>query len=331
MTPSFELERPFLQGLAYRMLGTVEEAEEVVTETLLRWHALGSPPTRPGRWLLGVCLRVSIEALRAARSRRESYVGPWIPEPLVGLEAAKAWGEYRSPLGTLEGLAPASGGGADSPSGDPDALPCLSLGFLLLLEALTPGERAAVLLSALYGMKARGIAELLERTEGACRGLLARGRHRLEDEGIPIVASAPTRDALLERFLLASATATLEPLEEVFSPDIQLWTDGGGVVPAALRIIESPERVARFLLGMAARARLGTTLVRGVVNGEPGLLVLERGRVSTAISAVPAMDGRILRVLMVRNPSKLARAPLPGFAHRSVGSAGPPLSARISP
>ena len=328
MSPSFELERPLLQGLAYRMLGTVDEAEEVVTETLLRWHALGAPPPRPDQWLLGVCLRVSIEALRAARARRESYVGPWIPEPLVGMEAAAAWGEYRAPLGTVEGLVQGPRGGPGSAPGEPFTRPCLSLGFLLLLEQLTPGERAAVLLRTLYGVKVRGMAELLQRTEGACRTLLARGRLRLEEEGIPPVASIDTRDALLERFLLANATATLEPLEEVFRPEVQLWSDGGGVVPAALRIIESPERVARFLLGMAARARLGTTLVRGVVNDEPGLLVLERGRVSTTLSVVPSRDGRILRILMVRNPSKLARARLPGLPLPGAESTEPPEWAR---
>lgn len=323
MSPSFELERPLLQGLAYRMLGTVDEAEEVVTETLLRWHALGAPPPRPDRWLLGVCLRVSIEALRAARVRRESYVGPWIPEPLVGMEATVAWGEFRAPMGALEGLVQGPGAGRGAAPGESLTRPCLSLGFLLLLEELTPGERAAVLLRTLYGVKARGMAELLQRTEGACRTLLARGRLRLEEEGTPAVASVDTRDALLERFLLANATATLEPLESVFSPEVQLWSDGGGVVPAALRIIESPERVARFLLGMASRARLGTTLVRGVINGDPGLLVLERGRVSTTLSVVPAQDGRIERVLMVRNPAKLGRARLPGPPPSALDAPGP--------
>jgi len=127
----------------------------------------------------------------------------------------------------------------------------------------------------------------------------------------PLQGQTPQRDALLERFLRASARATLEPLEDLMGREVQLWTDGGGVVPAALRIIEGPERVARFLLEMAARARPGTALVRGVVNADPALLVLARGRVSTTITAVAGPGGRIQRILMVRNPAKLARARLP--------------------
>lgn len=295
MSSAFDMQRPLLQGLAYRMLGTVDEAEEVVAETLLRWHRREEEPADPGTWLMGECVRIAMEALQAARVRRQMYVGPWLPEPLVGREGAALWGAFRGPADP-----------ARSPAWD------CSLGLLLLMERLNPAERAALLLRDVFRTGYPDMARILERSVGACRSLVSRARKAVREEDVPWAAPSPQRDALLERFLRATATATLEPLEELLAPAVQLWSDGGGLVPAALRIIEGPERVARFLLEMAARARPGTALVRGPVNGEPALLVLERGRVSTTITAVPGRDGRIVRILMVRNPAKLARARLPG-------------------
>lgn len=295
MSPAFEFQRPLLQGLSYRMLGTVDEAEEVVAETLLRWHRREDEPRDPAAWLLGVCARVSMDALVAARARRERYVGPWLPEPLVGHEGVALWGAFPQP----------EEGRLSSP-------PFISLGLLLLMEGLKPAERAALLLREVFRMGYTDMAEILDRSVGACRSLVSRSRAVLREEDIPFVAPSPQRDALLEGFLRAAATATLEPLEDLLGREVQLWSDGGGVVPAALRIIEGPERVARFLLEMAARARPGTALSRGVVNADPALLVLERGRVSTTVTAVSGRNGRIVRILMVRNPAKLARARLPG-------------------
>ncbi len=294
MSPAFEVQRPLLQGLAYRMLGTVDEAEEVVAETLLRWHRRADDPEEPLLWLLEVCMRVSIDALDAARERRELYVGPWLPEPLVGGEGVALWGAFPH--------------AEEAPSTTP---PLLSMGFLLLMERLKPAERAALLLRELFRMGYADMSRILQRSVGTCRNLVSRGRRTLREADLPFSAPYPQRDALLERFLRATATATLEPLEDLLGREVQLWSDGGGVVPAALRIIEGPERVARFLLEMAARARPGTALVRGVVNADPALLVLERGRVSTTITAVAGPNGRIQRILMVRNPAKLARARLP--------------------
>lgn len=295
MSPAFELQRPLLQGLAYRMLGTVDEAEEVVAETLLRWHRRDEHPLDTGAWLMGECARVAMGALHAARSRRHMYVGPWLPEPLVGREGVVLWGAF-----------------PPEDERSPGSPPFCSLGLLLLMERLNPAERAALILREVFRTEYRDMARILERSVGACRSLVSRARRTLREEDVPFAAPSPQRDALLERFLRATATATLEPLEELLGRGVQLWSDGGGVVPAALRIIEGPERVARFLLEMAARARPGTALVRGTVNGDPALLVLERGRVSTTITAVPGRDGRIVRILMVRNPAKLARARLPG-------------------
>ena len=294
MSPAFEFQRPLLQGLAYRMLGTVDEAEEVVAETLLRWHRREEEPEDPRLWLLEVCVAVSIDALDAARDRRKLYVGPWLPEPLVGGEGAALWGAFPHP-------------GESTPA----VPPLLSLGFLLLLERMRPAERAALLLRELFGMGYPDLSRVMGRSVGACRNLVSRARITLREAGVPVAAPHLQRDTLLERFLRASARATLEPLEELLGREVQLWSDGGGVVPAALRIIEGPERVARFLLEMAARARPGTALVRGVVNADPALLVLERGRVSTTITAEVGSGGRIQRILMVRNPAKLARAGLP--------------------
>lgn len=295
MSPAFEFQRPLLQGLAYRMLGTVDEAEEVVAETLLRWHRREEEPEDPVLWLTEVCVRVSMDALDAARERRGMYVGPWLPEPLVGREGVALWGGF-----------PRSG------HPDPPSPPFLALGLLLLMERLRPVERAALLLRDLLHTGYGDMARILGRSVGTCRNLVSRGRRTLRDAEVPHAAPHPQRDALLERFLRASATASMEPLEALLGREVQLWSDGGGVVPAALRVIEGPERVARFLLEMGARARPGTALVRGMVNADPALLVLERGRVSTTITAVAGRDGRIARILMVRNPGKLARARLPG-------------------
>lgn len=295
MSPAFEFQRPLLQGLAYRMLGSVDEAEEVVAETLLRWHRREEEPADPALWLLEVCARVCIDALEGARDRRGMYVGPWLPEPLVGREGAALWGAF--PRG--EGEAP-------------PVAPYLSLGILLSMERLRPVERAAFLLRDLLHTRYPDLARILGRSVGTSRNLVSGARRRLREADDLSAAPPALRDALLERFLRSSARATLEPVEALLGREVQLWGDGGGVVPAPLRIIEGPERVARFLLEMGARARPGTALVRGMVNADPALLVLERGRVSTTVTAVAGRDGRIARILMVRNPSKLARARLPG-------------------
>ncbi len=290
MTPedshAFQDLRPRIQALAYRMLGSVDEAEEVVSEVLLRWMRRDGPSLDPALWLERECLRVSMEALPVARSRRRSYVGPWLPEPLVGSRIAAGWGGK----GALPGEVP-------------------TLSTLLALESLAPAERGAWVLREGPHLPYARMAAILERPAASCRSLVSRARRRLEEASAP--AEGPgmrTPTGLRDRFLVAAGSGVPSMLEKALAPGVQLWSDGGGVAAAALRVIEGAERVARFVLELSLRARPGTAAVRAPVNDEPGILVLDRGRVTTVVALAPDDDGRVARVLLVRNPAKLTHA-----------------------
>jgi RNA polymerase sigma-70 factor, ECF subfamily len=298
-TAVFEGHRPILQAIAYRMLGTVEDAEGVVTETLLRWLRSDTVDLVAADWMERECLRVSLAELPEARARRSTYVGPWLPEPLVGGMVGE-WGGGARLLSTLP-----------------------TLNALLHLERLPPAERGALVLREGCGYSYLRMAALLERSPASCRTLVSRARRRLQDETAGRRDAGPAPADLRDRFLLAAGSGAAGRLEKVLSPGVQLWTDGGGVTAAALRVIEGAERVSRFIVELSLRARPGTAAVRSPVNREPGILILERGRVSTVITVVPLGDGRIGRVLMVRNPTKLLRADPPAGPIPALPRAGP--------
>jgi RNA polymerase sigma-70 factor, ECF subfamily len=237
-------------GVAYRMLGSVAEAEEVVQEALLRLTRQEKPIDEPAAWMTTVVTRLSINVLRSARARRESYVGPWLPEPL------------------LEDQAP----GPDSRAELADSL---SLALLALMERLTPTERAAYLLREVFGYEYAEIAAIIEQSEVNSRQLATRARKHLEASRPRFDPDEEARDALLERFLAAAEDGDLAALEEMLAEDAVLYADGGGKVMAVQEPLFGATLIARFMatITQATRSssRFESEQVR--VNGQPGRLV----------------------------------------------------------
>jgi RNA polymerase sigma-70 factor, ECF subfamily len=237
-------------GVAYRMLGTVAEAEDIAQEALLRLTRQDGPIDEPAAWITTVATRLSINVLRSARVRREAYVGPWLPEPL--LEDPEPGPASRAEL-------------ADS----------LSLAMLVLLERLTPVERAAYLLREVFGYGYAEIAAIIERTEANSRQLVTRARKHLEASRPRFDPDEAARDALLERFLAAAEDGDLEALEELLAKDAVLYADSGGKAMAPREPIFGAALIARFLAAVAqGRSRTGEFESRRVrVNGQPGRLM----------------------------------------------------------
>jgi RNA polymerase sigma-70 factor, ECF subfamily len=237
-------------GVAYRMLGSVSEAEDVAQEALLRLTREEGTINEPAAWMTTVVTRLSINVLRSARARRESYVGPWIPEPL------------------LEDPAP-------GPASRAELADSLSLAMLALLERLTPVERAAYLLREVFGYEYAEVADIIERTEANSRQLVTRARKHLEASRPRFDADEAARDALLQRFLAAAEEGNLEALEELLAKDAVLYTDGGGKVLASPVPISGAALIARFMAGVAqVRRAFGEFETRFVrVNGQLGRLL----------------------------------------------------------
>jgi RNA polymerase sigma-70 factor (ECF subfamily) len=234
-------------GVAYRMLGSVSEAEDVAQEALLRLTLQEGSIDEPAAWMTTVATRLSINVLRSARARRESYVGPWLPEPLV------------------EDAAPGPGARAELADS-------LSLAFLVLLERLTPVERAAFLLHEVFGYKHAEIAGIIDRTEENSRQLVTRARKHLEASRPRFDADEAARDALLEAFLAAAEEGDLEALEAMLAKDAVLYADGGGKVMAAPEPLVGASLIARFMTALAQlRGEFESRRVR--VNGQPGLIL----------------------------------------------------------
>jgi RNA polymerase sigma-70 factor, ECF subfamily len=237
-------------GVAYRMLGSVSEAEDVTQEALLRLTREQGPIDEPAAWVTTVVTRLSINVLKSARARRESYVGPWLPEPLV------------------EDPAP-------GPASRAELADSLSLALLVLLERLTPVERAAYLLREVFGYQYAEIAEIIEQSEVNSRQLVTRARKHLEGNRPRFDADEAARDALLERFLAAAEEGDLEALEEVLAKDAVLYADSGGKAQAPQEPLIGAALIARFMAAVAQvrpnSREFETRLVR--VNGQPGRLL----------------------------------------------------------
>jgi RNA polymerase sigma-70 factor (ECF subfamily) len=276
----FEAVRPRLFGIAYRMLGSAADAEDVLQDAWLRWDTADRDAVaEPGAYLATVVTRLSIASLTSARSERESYVGPWLPEPvdtssdpLLGAERAEA----------------------------------LSLAVLLLLERLAPAERAAFVLHAAFDYPHARVAEVLETSEANARQLYSRARKHLDAERAREVAPAE-RARLLAAFLAAAEAGDLAALEGVLARDVVSISDGGGKVLAARKIVDGPERVAHFLLGVLEKFGHGITAHPVVVNGEPAVLGRRGDGFPLALWTVDAAADGIRGVFIVLNPDKLSR------------------------
>jgi RNA polymerase sigma-70 factor, ECF subfamily len=281
----YEELRPLLFSIAYRMIGSVSEAEDIVQESFLRIHraeAEGTKIESPKAYLSAVTTRLSIDHLKSARVRREQYVGQWLPEPL------------------LTDPAPAAAAHAETADS-------LSMAFLVLLESLTSVERAVFLLREVFDYGYGEIARIVERTEDNCRQLYVRARRHV-DEGRPrFEASRKQRDELARRFFAAAEQGDTEALVEMLAADAVVYGDGGGRAPSWPKPIYGRERVARLIAGAVTQAKeLGASLRPTEVNGQPGVMFAdEDGRIAVVMS-VDIADGVVQTIRSVINPDKLA-------------------------
>jgi RNA polymerase sigma-70 factor (TIGR02957 family) len=271
-------------GIAYRMLGSVSEAEDVVQEGFLRLHrarAGGKRIESPRAYLSTVVSRLSLDHLRSAKVRRETYVGEWLPEPLVA-------------------------SADDDPARKAEMADSLSLAFLVLLESLSPEQRAAFLLREVFDEPYDRIAEIVGTSEQNARQLAARARRHVEERRPRFEASREQREELATRFFAAVEEGDLEELEELLAHDVVFRGDGGGKAPAAARAVHGRARVARGLIaGLRALARFGGFTRREEVNGQPGALFFDREGRLIGVAVLDVAEGQIQSVSAIVNPDKL--------------------------
>jgi len=279
----FASARPMLFSIAYRMLGSVMDAEDLVQDAYLRWQEAPETDVRsPRAYLTTIITRLAINQLRAARTKRETYVGPWLPEPLVT---------------------------EDTPD-TVELAESLSMAFLLLLERLSPIERAAFLLHEVFEFEYAEIARIVDKTEANCRQLVARARKRVGAPRARFQADPAQARLLTQRFTEASVAGDLDGLLGLLAEDITLWADGGGKAEgAALKPVRGATPVARFVLGIMRRVvPAGTTLRRVEINGQPGFIAYVSGRALSAL-IFDIRDGRIHTIYAIGNPDKLHTLP----------------------
>ena len=278
----FEGLRPLLFSIAYRILGSVSEAEDAVQETWMRYSSAAACPESPRAYLSVTVTRVAIDVLRSARVRREEYVGPWFPEPLLE-------DPYQDPARSAEL--------ADS----------LSMAALLLLERLSPLERAVFVLREVFAFDFAEIASAVGRSPAACRQLAVRARRHM-DEGRPRFATGRReRDELAGRFLDAFRDGDVDALRDLLAADVQMVGDGGGKALQLPRAVVGAVKVARLLATFGPDlARIGAVLTAHQVNGQPGAVIRDRaGRVVTAL-VLDITGGMVQTVRAIQNPDKLA-------------------------
>ena len=297
---AFENERGRLFGIAYRMLGSVREAEDVIQDAYIRWHEVEHADVdNPSAYLVRTVTRLCIDTLKSARNRRLEYVGPWLPEPLIEDTVDQS---MRDP-GALYGRDPeALHGLADD----------LSTAFLLMLERLSPAERAVFLLRESFDMGYADIARVVDRSEANCRQIARRARQRLHDAGRARPADPEEHDRLLDRFLGATREGDVDALLELLSAEVVAYGDGGGKVASARNPIVGPDHVSRYVAGLAGKLlAAGAELRLTRVNGRTGVLISVEGRLY-AVLTIHVETGRIERIYTVNNPEKLAHAQAEG-------------------
>jgi RNA polymerase sigma-70 factor (ECF subfamily) len=277
----FEQLRPLLFAISYRILGSVTEAEDAVQETWLRYDSSPTQPASAKAFLSAVVTRISIDVLRSARVRREEYVGPWFPEPLLN-------DPYQDPARSAEL--------ADS----------LSTAALLLLERLSPLERAVFVLRDVFGFDFPEIASAVDRSEAACRQLAVRGRRHM-DEGRPrFAADRQERNALAAGFFDALRDGDVDGLRELLAADVQLAGDGGGKAPTLARTVTGADKVARMLASLfPVLVSIRATVEPHELNGQPGAILRDHeGKVAAAMT-LDVLGGRIQMIRSVSSPDKL--------------------------
>jgi len=279
----FNEHRGLLLSIAYRMLGSRSDAEDMVQETFLRWRQ-AMDIRDPRAFLVTVITRLCINELQSARARREEYFGQWLPEPLL---TAGTSGEPS--LAGIDGS--------------------LSMAFLMLLERLTPAERAVFLLREVFDYDYAEVARVLGQSEVNCRQILRRARQHIADERPRFDASRTQQQALLRKFLESTASGSMEGLISLLANDVVLYTDGGGKSSAVPNPIYGIEHVARFFL-TAPRKLMPAGVLRQFteINGQPGVVAYSEGRVYGVLT-IDASESEIRRIYIVSNPDKLKGIP----------------------
>jgi RNA polymerase sigma-70 factor (ECF subfamily) len=272
--------RQLLFGIAYRMLGTVTDAEDMVQETFLRWQQ--TPQTQvqsPKNYLATTITRLCIDYLRSARVRREQYVGPWLPEPLL---------TQQDPAEQVEL--------ADS----------LSMAFLVMLERLSPIERAVFLLREVFEYDYPEIAQIVDKSTENCRQILRRSRQHLATERPRFPVSSQQQAQITAQFIDASTQGNLEGLLALLAEDVTLWADGGGQVPAALKPLHGAMKVARFLLAIQSKFPSTARAELIEINGQPGIMLRTENDIHN-VTTFEIVEGYIQTIYSIRNPEKLER------------------------
>jgi RNA polymerase sigma-70 factor, ECF subfamily len=277
----FERHRRYLTGLAYRMLGSVVEAEDAVQEAYIRWHEAEKTNIESARaFLAKIVVRICLDQMKSARAKRETYVGSWLPEPVLGAETlgAETASEYATDL---------------------------SVGLMLALERLSPLERAAFLLHDVFDVGFDEVAHLLERSETACRQLAARGRAHVRRSRPRFQIQPEKSGIILEAFMNAYRTGDVEALANILAEDAVLHTDGGGKRKAALNPIVGRARILALFAGVARKRQQPVADLRpAMINGSPGCVAtLAEGDIFTI--ALEVVSGEIRMIYVVRNPDKL--------------------------
>jgi RNA polymerase sigma-70 factor (TIGR02957 family) len=274
--------RPRAFAIAYRMLGSVSEAEDVVQDAFLRMHQTlqrDEQLASPRAYIATLVTRLAIDQLRSARARRERYIGEWLPEPLVT---------------------------DPTPAEHAETVDSLSLAFLVLLESLSPQQRAAFLLREVFEYPYKEVAEIIGTNVDSTRHLVARARHHVREHRPRHYASRRQRQELAQRFFAAAEQGDLQALEALLAQDVALHADGGGKVPALARPVNGRDRAAKIVsVGMSAMARLGVRLRVSEVNGQPGAMAIDAQDRLVGVMALDIADGQVQTIHSIANPDKL--------------------------
>jgi RNA polymerase sigma-70 factor (ECF subfamily) len=285
-------ERRQLINLAYRLLGSLAEAEDVVQETYARWYAMSTQQQdairSPGAWLTTVASRICLDLLGSARVRRERYVGEWIPEPLP------------EPAEWISGR---PGGTPADPADRVTLDESVSMAFLVVLESMTPAERVALILHDVFGYAFAEVGQITGRTPAACRQLASSARRRIRASQPP-ASPTPRQAGLVRDFKRAWEAKDINALVELLDPGATMTADGGGRVSAALVPIKGGEQIARYVFEIASRAPSNLAFLECTVNGQPGLVAQQDG-ITVTVLAFDVAGDRIKHIWAVRNPDKL--------------------------
>ncbi|MBP1989387.1 RNA polymerase sigma-70 factor [Paenibacillus eucommiae] len=281
--------RPLLLSIAYRMLGSVSDAEDLVQDVFViarKWEvsAEGGSILNQKAYLCKIVTNRCIDFLKSARRKREVYVGPWLPEPLVQYDSREP---SQDPLQTIM------------------LEDTISYAFLVLLDRLSPIERAVFILREAFDYNYREIADTIGKTELGCRKMYSRLKRKIQAEPDPSPNDEGQSEELVHRFLHAASTGNMYALVSLLTEDITVYTDGGGKVHAATRPIRTAQRVAAFVLGLASKMDEQTQVRPAIVNGAPGLITSSPGDRYNAVISFQIKDGRISTMYILRNPEKL--------------------------